>query len=117
MTNMCRDMDLLRDQGVAVNVLQEETHATRDWELICPSCSSQVDEESIELRLMDEAYKLSTSFLLQDLRCPESHQVALNGFNLNAVDFIVEPPLACRFQFGIVLQSPHHRNPWRWTFL
>lgn len=70
----CRDIDLLRDHGVAtVDAVAEK----RTWELVCPQCFSSLDLESLEGRLVQEVYQVSSTFLIQDFRCPETHQVSI----------------------------------------
>ena len=39
-------------------------------------CADRLDVEAIENRLILEAEKMSTSFLLQDLRCPKTRRVS-----------------------------------------
>lgn len=66
---------MLRDYGVAVNSSSESVPETRNWDLLCPSCGSIVDEESIECRLIDEVNKARAAYILQDFRCAQTHQV------------------------------------------
>ena len=70
----CRDIDLLRDHGVAA---AEAVSDKRTWEMVCPQCFSSVDLELLEGRLIQDAYRISSAFLLQDFRCPYTNQVSI----------------------------------------
>jgi DNA polymerase epsilon subunit 1 len=64
----CRDLDLLRDESVT------HTEKARRWR--CVHCGNAINTEEVENRLLDEAERLSTTYLLQDMRCPQTHAVS-----------------------------------------
>ena len=63
----CRDIDLLRDISVTSNNIEDR------WK--CNECHHAYNKDEIELRLIQEVENLSTSYLLQDLRCPKTKRV------------------------------------------
>jgi len=71
----CRDVDLLRDDALTAALGENKTRASC-WKCPGPDCDDRIDLESIENRLIQDAERLSTSFLLQDLRCPQTHRVS-----------------------------------------
>lgn len=65
----CRDIDLLRDHQL--------TQSPEDARWQCSNCSHVIDVVEIENRLVEAAEKLSVSFLLQDMRCKQTHKVSV----------------------------------------
>jgi hypothetical protein len=43
----------------------------------CIHCGNAINTEEVENRLLDEAERVSTTFLLQDVRCPTTHAVSV----------------------------------------
>lgn len=64
----CRDVDLLRDPSVT------QPDPTQRW--LCTHCLNALDQQEIEHRLIEEAQRQSTAFLLQDSRCPVTKAVS-----------------------------------------
>lgn len=64
----CRDLDLLRDESLICEP------PPRRW--ICTHCHNKLNTEEVENRLLEEAERLSVSFLLQDFRCAKTHRVS-----------------------------------------
>jgi DNA polymerase epsilon subunit 1 len=64
----CRDIDLLRDDSVT------DDEVSRRWR--CTHCGNALDTVEIESRLVEEAQRQSTRYLLQDMRCPKTHIVS-----------------------------------------
>lgn len=84
---MCRDIDLLREQ---ITVVDELTHATI-WK--CSHCNHDLNSEELENRLIGELDKLTARYLLQDFRCPKTHQVAkrlASAYSLQSVPLVMD---------------------------
>jgi DNA polymerase epsilon subunit 1 len=64
---LCRDLDLLRDLGVTG---PEDTR----WQ--CVQCHNVLNRVDIENRLVEEAERLSLSYMLQDLYCPQTRRAS-----------------------------------------
>jgi DNA polymerase epsilon subunit 1 len=71
----CKDLDLLRDDGLT------NPDVKMRWK--CSHCRNGIDTVEIENRLLNEVERMSTTFLLQDLRCPVTHEVSTHLFFSN----------------------------------
>lgn len=70
--NFCgvtKNLDLLRDETLM--------HASSDDKWKCEKCDHLLDTQEIEQRLVGEGERLSTSYLLQDMRCGASNTMVV----------------------------------------